>query len=368
MGNMSIKPVIHLSIPCLYKPLGLWKKELKLKVTCSNLSALLTSLEFLDVQKIHGLHASFFSKIGFDSAEIPAAHYRVLTHQIKDVSHSLGDNAGGMLCADPVHFEAGMNDVTLTNSITNLTENEAKEILELLNRHFQPDGLEFVYGNNQHWYVTYPEQESIKTTPLEAALKKNIAGLLPYSEQRNWQQIQNEAQMLLHSSDVNINREMAGLETLNSLWFWGGGKAKTIKSDYKTIFTKNDKISTEITGKMFAQAAACKWQKLPKNGENLLLQQHKAGTSYVLLDHLHQPVIEENPEAFQIALNQIDEEYIKPLMHAWKKNQIDLEIDGADGSLIRPLKTPVWKFWNKPRQLSDIATIIHQQKMMLGHS
>ncbi len=367
-GNKSIKPEIHLSIPALFDPLELWQKDFRFEVTSSNLSLLLTSLEFIDVQKVQGLSACFFSNLGWKDAEIPAAHYRVLAHQNNEICPALINDKSGMLCADPVHFEVGMNDITLTKSISDLSETEAKEILALLNHHFQQDGLQFVYGSNQHWYVTFPESGVVKTKPLDVVLKKNIASLLPINEQRNWQQIQNEVQMLLHSSEVNEHRELAGLTPLNSLWFWGGGEPKKVKSDYKKIFT-NDGNNTEIQGKMFAQAANCEWQKLLQNGKELLTQlQHDAGKSYILLDQLQQPVLDENPEAYQHELSKIDEEFIKPLMLAWKKNQIHLIIDGADGCLIRPVKSPAWKFWEKPRQLTDIARIINQQKMMLGQS
>lgn len=371
---MSIKSEIHLSIPSLFTPFKQWNNDFNLQVKCDYLSTLFTSLEFTDTQKVHGLSACFFSMLGLNRPELPVAYYRVQAHKDADINVNLRESKRGILCSDPVHFEVGMNDVTLTETITDLSESEAKEILELLNDHFKQDNLEFVYGSHQHWYVIYPEQGVIKTTPLEVALKNNIVGMLPSSEQtsdtassNNWQQIQNEVQMLLHNSEVNKNREIAGLQSLNSLWFWGGGAPQKIESDFKTIITNNDQLNIEIQGKMFAKAAACEWQILPENGENLLTQlQHKAGKNYVLLDQIHQAVIEEDFDAYQLELARIDEEYIKPLMQAWKENQIDLIIDGADGCLIRPLRSPVWMFWKKPKQITDIAVAINNHKTTLG--
>ena len=369
---MSIKSQIHLSIPSLFTPFKQWNNDFKLQVKCDHLSILFTSLEFTDTQKVHGLSACFFSMLGLNRAELPVAYYRVQAHNQADTNVNLRESKSGILCADPVHFEVGMNDVTLTDTITDLSDSEAKEVIGVLNHHFQQDDLEFVYGSNQHWYVTYPGQGVIKTTPLEAAFKKNIVGMLPSSDQtsdrtsisNDWKQIQNEVQMLLHNSEVNKNREIAGLESLNSLWFWGGGEPQKIESSFKTIVTNNDQLNTEIQGKMFAKAAACEWQKLPENGEALLTQlQHKAGKNYVLLDQIHQAVIEEDFDAYQLELARIDKEYIKPLMLAWKKNQIDLIIDGADGCLIRPLKSPAWKFWKKPQQITDIAAVINNLKI-----
>ncbi|GAA0427176.1 hypothetical protein GCM10009133_39700 [Cocleimonas flava] len=364
---MSPKPEIHLSIPALFEPLELWKKGLKFEVTSDYLSLLLTSLEFVDVQKVQGLSACFFSNLGWKDKEIPAAYFRASIHPDHALHSSLIQDKRNIMCADPVHFEVGMKDVTLTQTICDLTEADAKEILALLNQYFRADGLQFFYGSNQHWYVLFPSSEVIETTPLEDVLNKNIIASLPFSEQRNWQQIQNEIQMILHSSEVNKRREMAGLIPLNSLWFWGGGKPKKIKTEYEKVFSSDEDHKSEIQGKMLAQAVDCKWYKLPSNGNALLTQiRNRVGKYFVLLDRLQQPVREENLDAYQTVLTQIDEGYIKPLMQAWKSNQIDLVLDAADGSRIRPIKPSVLKFWKKPRSLSDVAVMINQQKMMLG--
>ena len=125
-------------------------------------------------------------------------------------------------------------------------------------------------------------------------------------------------------------------------------------------YSQDKNLNSEIQGKMMAQAVNCNWQKLPANGEELLTHLYrKTGKYLVSLDQLQQPAREENLDAYQAELTRVEEHYIKPLMQAWKNNQIDLVIDAADGSLIRPLKSPIWKFWNKPRPLSDIAGLFH---------
>jgi len=42
-----------------------------------------------------------------------------------------------------------MNDVTLSHKITDLTNDEADELIEILNKHFNEDGLSFIFGDNQ---------------------------------------------------------------------------------------------------------------------------------------------------------------------------------------------------------------------------
>ncbi len=59
-----------------------------------------------------------------------------------------------------------------------------------------------------------------------SALGKPVS---PYVEQARenlpWYRLLNEIQMFLHQHRINTARAAAGLATINSLWFWGGGPA-----------------------------------------------------------------------------------------------------------------------------------------------
>ena len=345
---MHSKPVFHIFIPSLLKPLSAWNRDFLFETQSPSLSDLLTSLETSNKQKVHGLEARFLSTLGQQEGELPIAYYRY------QAQHSVILDSG-VLCADPVHLEVGMNDITLTEKISDLSDDEAIELIELLNLHFKQDGLEFTFGTNQHWYVTFPAAESVLTTHIDQVLKKNISGLLATSLQRNWQQIQNEAQMLLHNAEVNQNRERVGLTPVNSLWFWGGGKPHTIELPKKKI--QNLFASDETQGKTLAIAAGCDWQPLPQTGKQLL--EKATGLNYVILDHLFLPAVHDNLEDYQRELSSIDENFIKPLLNAWQQNKIDIIIDDCDGLIIKPLKLPAWKFWLKPKSLLQIAKENH---------
>ena len=341
---MHSKPVFHLFIPCLLKPLSAWSRDFLFEPQSPNLRNLLLTLEVTNTQKVQGLDACFLSTFSQQVGELPIAHYRY-----KAQHSSIFDS--GIVCADPVHLEVGMNDVTLTEQISDLSDDDALELIEILNQHFKQDGLEFIFGSNQHWYASFPADELVHTTPLDQALKKNIAGLLPVSSHRNWQQIQNEVQMLLHSAEVNQNRERAGLTPVNSLWFWGGGqphKSEQLKQNTEKLFSSN-----ETQGKTFAVAAGCNWSALPQTGKQLL--EYASGLNYVILDQLFLPAIHDNLEDYQRELSVIDENFIMPLLHAWQQNKIDIIIDDCDGISIKPLKVPTWKFWVKPKSIVQIA-------------
>ena len=341
---MHSKPVFHLFIPSLLKPLSVWNRDFLFEPQSPILCDLLTSLGTSNKQKVHGLDARFLSTLGQQEGELPIAYYRYQAQH-----SSILDS--GLLCADPVYLEVGMNDITLTEKISDLTNEEALEIIEVLNQHFKQDGLEFIFSSNQHWYVSYPDSESVQTTPIDQALNTNIAGLMATSAQRNWQQIQNETQMLLHNAEVNQNRERVGLTPVNSIWFWGGGKPHTIELPKKKI--QKLFASDETQGKTLAIAAGCDWQPLPQTGKQLL--ENATGLNYVILDHLFLPAVHDKLEEYQRELSSIDENFIKPLLHAWQQYKIDIIIDDCDVLTIKPLKVPAWKFWLKPKSLLQIA-------------
>jgi hypothetical protein len=344
MVNMSKIPVFHLFIPQLLQPLCSWEKDFLFDPKCNNFPHLFKSLGATNIQKVHGLAACFFSSLGSNIKELPLAHYRFKMHR----DCGLDRMTQSIMCADPIHLEVGMNDIILTEKISDLTDEEALELIEILNQHFKLDGLEFIFGTSQHWYISFPADELVQTTPIDLVLKKNISGFLATSPQRNWQRIQNEVQMLLHSAAVNQNREMAGLVPVNSLWFWGGGQPQQSKHQVQKLF-----CSDETQGKTFAMVADCNWQALPREGDQLL--KNASGLNFVILDQLFMPAIHDNLEAYQHELSSIDENYIKPLLQAWQQNNIDLIIHDCNGIKIKPLKVPVWKFWKKPKSLLQIA-------------
>ena len=248
-----------------------------------------------------------------------------------------------------MHIEVGLNDMTLTQQITDLTNKETTECIEALNKHFKQDGLEFIVGTNYQWYLRLNSELTITTVPLSEVIRKNAAHFQPISDNLNWKVIQNEAQMILHLLPLNQKREAKGLASLNSLWFYGAGKPETTSHQFNTIL--GDKNSKPI-----AIAANCKHHSLPQNTSDLLSTKldYKAENSLIVLNQLTDSAIFDDIEEYQIQLKQLDN-YLEPIIQAWKNNKIELIIDGCTGNLIKPIKVPAWQFWaKKSRQLTEI--------------
>ncbi len=347
----------------------LWQQDFQFQAEAPNLSRLFCKYDVLPSHELAGIDASLFASIGFTQAqELPIASYRYLTQQQKYVKKG-GDgfinsefednkfiakrNAETILCADPVHLEVGLNDITLTDQITDLTDDEAMQCLEALNQHFKQDGLEFIYGSSSQWYLSLGSKEDIKTTPLTEVLRKNIAYFLPVSTNQNWSAIQNEIQMLLHSLPLNQKRESAGLPSLNSLWFYGGGdieanKNITLDNNCAAVYGNN-----EGKGKLLSIAANCDFHPLPANTSSLIGTD--TGKQILILDQLMQAAIYDDIEAYQKQLNNLDA-YIEPLIKAWQSGKIELIIDSCTGKLIKPKKIKAWQFWAKKQSsLIEVA-------------
>ncbi|HEX3098273.1 MAG TPA: hypothetical protein VHQ02_11170 [Usitatibacter sp.] len=135
--------------------------------------------------------------------------------------------AGEWLRADPVHLRIDGDSLVLHDaSVLALGLEDARALVAALQAHFAPDGLHFHAMAPDRWYVEVPEGERPATVPLEEARGRNAFGLLPSGRGRiNWPSALTEAQMVLSTHEVNQRREAAGEPPVNSVWFWGEGRA-----------------------------------------------------------------------------------------------------------------------------------------------
>lgn len=343
-----------LFIPQLIQPLKAWSQDFGFEPKSPVFSNLFSHYKSNDTSSV-GLDRALFSTLGLSTTEeLPVAQYRYVNNENNHKPPQM------LICADPVHCEVGINDITLTHVIDDLTRDETEEIILQLNQHFSQDGLEFLLDDEQHWYLSLPplqplqplqQPEPFNSTELDRVIRKNIFPFLPQSETRNWKAIQNEVQMLLHLSGVNQSREMAGLPTVNSLWFWGGGKAgiESAKNRVNLVFGSLDK------GKLIAKAGKCDFKPLPKHGDEIvetIIQQKIQGDVFVILNQLLKPALSSNLQTWQQQLSHIEQQFIEPLMQASQQGTITLQIDSCDGQRITPLKTPLWKkLFKKPQPL-----------------
>ncbi len=308
--------------------------------------------ELIHSDQKSGIDASLFAALGCNNnQELPLAYYRYKLFSEKSIKNRGGGYLDSLefndnkkiktwFCADPVHLAVGLNDITLTQQITDLSGDDIRQCIQALNQHFEQDGYQFVAGTKHQWHLLMHSELMIETTPLNEVIGKNIAPFLPVSNNLNWKAIQNEVEMILHALPMNQAREAKGLPTLNSLWFYGAGKSRIDEKD--TI--SHVYGGAENNGEIIAYAAGSQYQQLPDDAATLLNEQ--AEKVFLILDQLVDPASYDDVETYQSQLTFIDK-YLEPLIKAWDSGKIKLIIDDCNGNLIQPIKCPVWKFWAK---------------------
>ncbi len=150
---------------------------------------------------------------------------------------------GWWLQADPVHMLADRDQLFLSaSSLLGLSQNEADQLITELNNVYKDDGWQFFAPSPQHWYLKLPESLSLHTVPTAEAMGRRVGEILPQgTDAMMWQRVMTEVQMLLHSSNVNMQRSAEGQLTVNALWFWGGGHLpQTYHTSQWTHFVAED--------------------------------------------------------------------------------------------------------------------------------
>jgi hypothetical protein len=131
-----------------------------------------------------------------------------------------------VLRADPVAFVAGRDDVLLAGRVDDLSPEETHVLIDVLNRHFEPDGLAFRAARPDAWFVAARANVPVETSPL-SAVQGPIQPHLPHGDNaKAWRRWLSEMQMLLHDHPVNAKREAAGRALVTAIWISGGGVAR----------------------------------------------------------------------------------------------------------------------------------------------
>jgi hypothetical protein len=331
---------LHVLVPDLLAPLKLWNKDFGFEPESETTATLLAQSKQKQVP-FKDLDSAIFSLLGFSAEqELPYAYFRA---KKESINSTLIAHKGSFLCADPVHLKVGASEIILdTNPLSDLSEEEATQFIEQLNTHFSEDGLQFVKGNYNRWYLLLDCDDSIRTTPLRVLRGQDIANNLPQSEQINLHQLQNEIQMLLHSATTNVRRQQEGKLAVNSLWFWGGGLQIEARTRVRTV------IGGSTTGELAASIAQCRFLHSATEPEQELKQLEAGGHHLLILDQLTSFALNDDLDGWQKQLNQWDNEWFKPLISLLNKGQLNILLQSCDGHLYLPQKKKsLNSLWNK---------------------
>jgi hypothetical protein len=161
--------------------------------------------------------------------------------------HYLGisgrEPTGYCMFAYPVHLHPRREQLILmAGPDFEPREDEAERLIADLEAQFEAFRIERT--SDGMWFVFLDQDPKLETTPLDEVLGENINDYLPRGgDAMDWHKIMNELQMVLFDSEVNQQREATGEPTLNSLWFWGGGRVPEIPPSRWTRLVSNDPVA-----------------------------------------------------------------------------------------------------------------------------
>lgn len=134
------------------------------------------------------------------------------------------------LSDEKIYSEKSMMDY----SADEITDREAKEIIESVNENFRSSNIKFYPGKSyRHCLVWKNAPVQGQLTPPHDILTKKISDFLP--KEKNYSKLlamMEESHNFLKNHKTNLSRIEKGLNPANSIWIWGQGKKPSLPSIY----------------------------------------------------------------------------------------------------------------------------------------
>lgn len=233
-----------------------------------------------------------------------------------------------VIAADPVLFAADRDDVVLIQRVDDLTGAESAALIELLNRHFEADGLTFIAARPDAWFARCARIPAIATTPFDTAVLHGIFPFLPTgADALTWQRWQNEISMLVHEHPVNDARQAAGKAPVTGIWFSGGGTL----ADVNTLPAANVRAAVGRVGDL-ARGIATRGGGVQKSlmpSEPLAQMIGDVGATSRDVDAVHVFVTDAIDDNDKLA--QLETSWLTPALHALDRKQLARFTLIADG-------------------------------------
>ncbi len=256
--------------------------------------------------------------------------------------------------ADPVHLRVQGDRLMLADaSRFTVTVEEARDYLAVLNRHFGADGITLVAPHPHRWYLRTAVELRVRTTPTAEVAGKGIEPFLPAGEDgAYWRKAVNEVQMLLHEHPCNAAREARGELPINSVWFWGAGRAAQLAAGapYAVIWCRHP------LARGLAAAAGTEARPLPESVEPVLQALRAAPREQVHLVVLETPPAAAYGDitAWRESVLALERRWFAPLVAAVQDGALDaVTLDGLGpdfgytAGLVRQDRMKFWR-WRRP--------------------
>jgi hypothetical protein len=254
------------------------------------------------------------------------------------------------LRADPVHLRPDRGTLVLAdNTLLQLTAAEAGALVGEILEVFAADGWLLKAPRPDRWYLKLPRAPRLHTTALPNLVGRNVDAFLPRGDDgKAWHTILNEIQILLHTSKVNTEREKQGRLSVNSLWFWGGGRLPRIMPVRWTRLWSDEPVSLALA-RLAGLASGARpedfaaWQ--PQAG---------AGRHLLVLDQLRAPAQYGETQQWSETLRRLEQDWLAPLYQALKDRVVagvTIHSDAGESFVLGRGQARRW--WRSPRPLAS---------------
>jgi len=135
--------------------------------------------------------------------------------------------------------------VILDHSADEISSEEARELIEAVNKHLRTDTMKFFPGVSYRHILVWNEAPFDFTfTPPHDILGKKITEYLPKGPYGDlFHRMMRESSQFLSEHPVNIRRKERGLNPANSIWIWGEGRKPALPGFYEKYQLKGSVIS-----------------------------------------------------------------------------------------------------------------------------
>jgi hypothetical protein len=234
---------------------------------------------------------------------------------------------GAWLRADPAYVRPDINGARLLaiGEGMALSAADTEALLPALRPLFGDTGFPIDAPVPTRWYLRLPlESKPPGFTDPGDALGADLFEHLPEGpEGRRWRALLSEAQVVLHNHPRNAERIAAGLPPVNSLWFWGGGRAPDhVTTPHAAVF------GVEPLLQALAHAAGVAATPLP--------------ASFAGAEGLYD--LRDRRDAADLA-----RDWLVPATEAARRGDLPaLQLDFEDGHGLAIERRQRWRFWRRP--------------------
>lgn len=257
---------------------------------------------------------------------------------------------GWWLRADPVHLRPERDRLILLDTqAVPLSQQEAVRLAAEVSEAYGTEGWLLKAPRPGRWYLKPPRAARILTTPLPEVVGKDIHPYLPQGKDgKAWHTILNEVQILLHTAAVNAEREQRDELSINSLWFWGGGRLPSISPVPWVRVYGEEPTSLALARLSEVPSSAC-----PVDFADWDRQARQRGAHLVVLDQARGAVQYGERQQWSEFVERLERNWAEPIFQALKARTVESVTICADGRAFRLAAGQTRRLWRRRRPLAS---------------